>query len=180
MKYFLFFLNNINDSMEMVNSELDSFLDLYNKGCFDELGIKHIILNLANCLELLIKFRLENEHWSLVFADTDKAKYSDYSDGDFVSVDFKSGISRLKNICGADYVFVASIQIYKYRNRLMHYTLNGTFEQIVECIADSMGEISEFAEKEIIKYLPEEAKKDFNDSIAEYRRYITLLKELKL
>ena len=56
MKYELFFLNNIHDSMEMVNVELDSFLDLSSQGDFDELTMKHIILNLANCLELLVKY----------------------------------------------------------------------------------------------------------------------------
>lgn len=55
MKYELFFLNNIHDSMEMVNVELDSFLDLSSQGYFDELTMKHVILNLANCLELLVK-----------------------------------------------------------------------------------------------------------------------------
>ena len=39
MKYELFFLNNIHDSMEMVNVELDSFLDLFSQGDFDELTI---------------------------------------------------------------------------------------------------------------------------------------------
>lgn len=40
-----FFLNNVHDSMEMVNMELDPFLDLSSQGEFDELGIKHFILN---------------------------------------------------------------------------------------------------------------------------------------
>lgn len=99
MKYELFFLNNIHDSMEMVNAELEPFLDLSSQGVFDELCMKHIILNLANCLELLVKYRLEQEHWTLIFSDLNKAKYSDYLVGDFISVDIKSGISRLKNIC---------------------------------------------------------------------------------
>ena len=62
--------------MEMVNVELDSFLDLINQDYFDELCMKYIILNLANCLELLIKYRLEREHWTLIFSDLNKAKYS--------------------------------------------------------------------------------------------------------
>ena len=74
MKYELFFLNNIHDSMEMVNVELDSFLDLINQDYFDELCMKYIILNLANCLELLIKYRLEREHWTLIFCDLNNAK----------------------------------------------------------------------------------------------------------
>lgn len=71
--------------MEMVNVELDPFLDLFSQGNFDELTIKHIILNLANCLELLVKCRLEQEHWTLIFSDLNKAKYLDYLAGDFVS-----------------------------------------------------------------------------------------------
>jgi len=74
VKYELFFLNNIHDSMEMVNVELDPFLDLLNQGDFDELTMKHIILNLANCLELLVKYKLEQEHWTLIFSDLNKAK----------------------------------------------------------------------------------------------------------
>ena len=60
--------------MEMVNVELDPFLDLLNQGDFDELTMKHIILNLANCLELLVKYKLEQDHWTLIFSDLNKAK----------------------------------------------------------------------------------------------------------
>ncbi|EEG74923.1 hypothetical protein [[Clostridium] hylemonae] len=180
MKYELYFLNNIHDSMEMVNVELDPFLDLFSQGDFDELTVKHIILNLANCIELLIKYRLEQEHWTLIFSDLNKAKYSDYLVGDFISVDVKSGILRLKNICEMKYVFTASIHIYQYRNRLMHYTLNGTFDHIIKDIASAMQEIAEFVEKEVIEALPKQAQKDFQNSIADYRKYAVILKELKL
>lgn len=92
------------------------FWSLCNQGYFDDLSVKHIILNLANCLELLIKFKLESEHWTLVFADLNKARYSNYLDGNFVSADIKSGISRLKNVCEIEYPFIASTRIYQYRN----------------------------------------------------------------
>lgn len=180
MKYELFFLNNIHDSMEMVNVELDPFLDLYSEGCFDDLSLKHIILNLANCLELLIKYRLEQEHWTLIFSDTNKAKYSNYLEGDFMSVDIKEGICRLKNICDVKYLFVACTRIYQYRNRLMHYTLNSTFEQIIKDVVEAMGEVAEFVEIEIMQYLPENAQEDFKNSIDNYRKYAKVLNELKM
>ena len=180
MKYELFFLNNIHDSMETVNVELDSFLDLYRQGYIDDLGLKHIILNLANCLELFIKYRLEQEHWTLIFSDLNKTKYSNYLDGDFVSVDIKSGISRLSNICEIKYPFVASTRIYQYRNRLMHYALNGTFEQIINDVSEAMNEVAEFVENEIIQGLPETAQKDFQNSIASYKNYAKVLGELKM
>ena len=40
MRYELFFLNNMHDSMEMVNAEMESFLDLCNQGYFDDLCVK--------------------------------------------------------------------------------------------------------------------------------------------
>lgn len=43
-----------------------------------------------------------------------------------------------------------------------------------------MKEIAEFVEKEIINGLPQEAQKDFQDAIADYRKYAEALKELKL
>lgn len=166
----------MSENMEMVHVELDPFLDLFSKDNFDELFIQHIILNLANCLELLVKYRLEQEHWTLIFSDLNKAKYSDYLAGDFVSVDVKLRILRLKNVCEMEYAFGASMHIYQYRNRLKHYTLNSTFEQIIKDIADAMKEIAEFAENEIIKDLPQEVQKDFRDTIADYKKYAEALK----
>ena len=180
MEYELYFLNNIHDSMETVNVELDPFFDLFSEGYIDEVSMKHIILNLANCLELLIKYKLEQEHWTLIFSDLNKAKYSDYLMGDFVSVDVKSGILRLKNICEINCRFDSSINICKYRNKLMHYTLNGTFEHIIKDVANSMSEIAKFVEEDIMENLPEGAQKDFKDSANDYRKYAEMLKELKL
>lgn len=121
MKYELFFLNNIHDSVEMVNVELDPFLDLSSQG-----------------------------------------------------------ILRLKNVCEMECTFIANMHIYQYRNRLMHYTLNSTCEQIIKDVSDAMKEIAEFVEKEIIKDLPQEAQKNFQDTIVGYRKYAETLKELKL
>ena len=47
-------------------------------------------------------------------------------------------------------------------------------------VADSMKEIAEFVEKEIIKDLPQEAQKNFRDTVAGYRKYAETLKKLKL
>lgn len=62
----------------------------------------------------------------------------------------------------------------------MHYTLNGTFEQIIKDVVGAMQEIAEFVEKEVIPDLPQEAQKDFQDSLADYRKYAILLKKLQL
>ena len=60
--------------MEMVNAELDPFLDLSRQGVFDELCMKHIILNLANCLELLV-FLTQEEKEEVIKNEPDIVKY---------------------------------------------------------------------------------------------------------
>lgn len=72
--------------------------------------------------------------------------------------------------------FVASTHIYQYRNRLMHYTLNSTFKQIIKDAAEAMNEVAEFVENEIMKYLPEEAQEEFKNSIDNYRKYAKVLR----
>lgn len=180
MMYELYFLNNIHDSIEMVNVEIESFLDLSDEEYYSKTSLKHIILNLANCLELLLKFRLENEHWSLVFSDVNKAVFEKFICGDFISVDFKSGLGRLKNICDIQLSFTASMEVYQLRNRLMHYTLNNiSFSQIVKIISMSMLEIIEFVNKEIIQCLPQDAIEDFKNSIIMYKSNADLLNKLE-
>ena len=62
----------------------------------------------------------------------------------------------------------------------MHYTLNCTFDEIRKDVANSLKEIAEFVEKEIIEYLSQEAQKDFQDSIVDYRKKAGILKNLKI
>ena len=62
---------------------------------------------------------MEQEHGTLIFSDLNRAKYSDYLAGDFISVDVKSEICRLKNICE------------------------------IKDVANAMKEIAEFVEKEV-------------------------------
>ncbi len=180
MEYKLFFLNNLHDSLDMVIAEVDSFLDICDMGDLHCQGIKHIILNLSNSFELVVKYRLQEEHWAFVFADLDKASFDDYINGAFISVDIKSGINRLKNICDVNFLFKSSMNIYKYRNRLIHYTLNGEFEQILRDIAGSMEEISNFVQKEIMDKLPKNAKDDFDGTIKDYKEKATALRALDL
>jgi len=64
--------------------------------------IKYGIIHLWSGIELLIKKRLMDEHWSLIFRDINKADINALNSGDFVSVYFDEAVTRLKNICGID------------------------------------------------------------------------------
>lgn len=63
---------------------------------------KHAILDLAAGVEALIRERLRQEHWSLVFDDPAKASKEAYEEGTFPAVRLDDGLDRLQGICGLD------------------------------------------------------------------------------
>ncbi len=65
----------------------------------DERSWKYAVLHLWYGLELLLKARLEREHWSLLFSNIDHADRLKLISGDFLSVDSNQAYKRLKQIC---------------------------------------------------------------------------------
>ncbi|MDD4815526.1 MAG: hypothetical protein PHQ62_00080 [Clostridia bacterium] len=61
--------------------------------------LKYSVLHLSSGVELLLKSRLHKENWVYIFQDMNKANTQKYIDRDFVSVDSKTNIERLENIC---------------------------------------------------------------------------------
>ena len=164
-------LNNISDALSMANVELQSYLDLlHDDNIHYPYSVKHVIINLSTCMELLIKFRLLEEHWAFIFDDVNKAKECDFDTGNFVSVGFARSIERLRNLCKIETskYFTASQQLQKYRNRAVHFTLNDKFEAILKTVGASIAEIQSFACDEVIPYIDnEDAIKDIESELNE-------------
>lgn len=165
-------LNNISDALSIANAELESCFDLlHDDNVHCSYSIKHVIINLSTCMELLIKFRLLEEHWAFIFDDVNKAKECNFDTGDFVSVSFARGIERLQNLCEIETkkYFVASQQLQRFRNRAVHFTLNDNFGAILKTVIAAIAEIRKFAYDEVIPYIENE------DAIKEIRREINEL-----
>lgn len=159
----LFFLNNIYDSLQEISDDLDCLIDSYDEFEQEIYGdFRTVIINLAIAFELIVKLRLENEHWSLIFEDINKAKGSKLENGDFISIDIESGVLRLKNICELNYDFKNLRKICNFRNCLIHFTLRRVnIIEVINTISNGILELKQFFENEIYECLPEEAKKDF-------------------
>lgn len=164
-------LNNIADALSITNSELQSYFDLlHDDNVHYPYSIKQVIINLSSCMELLIKFRLLEEHWAFLFDDVNRAKEHSLDTGNFVSVSFIHGIERLQNLCGIDTqkYFTASQQLQRYRNRIVHFTLSDDFGAILNAIAGSIGDIQAFVSDEIISYIEnDDAIKDIQNELDE-------------
>lgn len=149
-------LNNISDALSVVNCELQSYCDLFHdEEIHYPYSLKQAIINLSNCLELLIKYRLLAEHWAFIFDDVNKANETSFDSGDFISVSFIKGIERLKNICKIDIdrYFKFSRELYKLRNKLVHYTLTDSLKNVLSIIDGSIIELYAFVSEEIVNYI---------------------------
>lgn len=165
-------LNNILDAFATTNSGLQLYLDVLHDDNIHYLyPIKDAVVSLSNCMELLIKYRLLEEHWGFIFDDINKAKECNLDTGDFVSVSFNRGIERLKNICNIDTnkYFTYSRELYKYRNKLVHFTLNDNLNNILNIIIYSITEIYNFTYEEIVAYIDsKEAVEDIKNNLKEF------------
>ncbi len=86
--------------------------------------LKYALLHLCSSIEVLFKVRLKQEHWSLVFANVNKADNAAQDDGEFESVSFNDLMDRLVRICKIDLSEEQRRQLANLRirrNRMEHY-----------------------------------------------------------
>lgn len=87
---------------------------------------KYALLHLASGVELLLKARLQEEDWTLIFQEPSSANTENLRTGEFESVKRKELIMRLK--CrGIELEFKTKNSldiINKFRNKLIHFEVN--------------------------------------------------------
>jgi len=113
--------------------------------------IKYSIVHLWSGIELLIKKRLMDEHWSLVFRDINKADRKALNSGDFVSVYFNEAVKRLNNICGVGVGNHKDVldKIREDRNRLEHFQITLSKEAAVSNVVKAWNFVLDFVSAHI-------------------------------
>lgn len=109
----------LENGLDFVLSALDLIIEPKT-----ETQLKYSILHLSAGIELILKERLRNEHWTLIFENTNSANTSDLSSGDFQSVNLENALIRLENVCGIiipdkDKQYLRELR--KRRNRIEHF-----------------------------------------------------------
>ena len=115
--------------LSLLDNALDFITDAVEKLSVDnpdERSIKYSMLHLHSGVELLLKQRLCDEYWALIFQDIDKADRNCLESGDFISVGLEKSIERLKKHCNIDLAKYKNIlsSLKKKRNTIEHYHLN--------------------------------------------------------
>jgi len=117
---------------------------------------KYSILHLVAGIELLIKSRLQNEHWSLLFQNVDRASEDELESGRFISVDFNTACNRLKNIAGIDIAksdLIYLEQLRDIRNRIQHFAIDIDITQVRALVAKGISFFLGFSEANMDEHI---------------------------
>jgi len=115
-------------------------------------SLKYSLLHLAATVELVVKARLHQEHWSLLFADVDKASEDVLNSGDFRSVDFETAVNRLGNIAkvGVEKSTLRHLnELRKLRNRVQHFAIDIDSKQMTSLLAKGCNFVLHFCHNEL-------------------------------
>lgn len=149
----------------------------YLSGNPTQRDLKYAVLHLCSGIELVLKYRLENEHWSLIFPKVDKATKESYESGDFNSVSYDECLTRLSGICGIEISDAEKKQLEgfrKRRNRLEHFGLSDSYEAVVASTSNALSFIIDFVTKEIDPEEPEiETIAEIRKNLSEFKRFVT-------
>ncbi len=138
--------------------------------------LKYSILHLYSGIELLLKEKLRQEHWSLIFQDVSSADPRKLQSGDFVSIYHDELVKRLKGILNIDINDKPFKMLRALRNRFEHFEVKVSISECKEIIASALDEIISFWDKHLIENSTVEQQKKFGQiksiatSYEEYKR----------
>jgi hypothetical protein len=107
---------------------------------------KYSVLHLYSGIELLLKEKLRQEHWSLIFQDISSASSEKIENGDFVSVYHDELIKRLQNISKVTINDEPIKKLRDLRNRFEHFEVNIALTECEQIVASALNEIIKFWE----------------------------------
>ena len=109
--------------------------------------LKHAILNIAHCIELLLKERLRQVHEALLWENVDK-----FPSLEARTVTPEAAIGRLKNIGGITFTDKDERNLrslYKTRNAIQHYTWRTTEKEAKVIVGTGLSFAFFFAKEEL-------------------------------
>jgi hypothetical protein len=142
----------------------------------DDMYFKYAILHLSAGLELILKARLQKEHWCLVFEDINKANLESYNEGEFKSVSFENLITRIVGICHIEIDIKAKRKIQnlkKYRNRIEHFDLRVNKKALEAITFEVLSFLIPFIYKEELIDREHDNLKFINEQLINMDAYIT-------
>ena len=135
--------------------------------------LKYSTLHLFSGISLILKEKLKREHWSLLFADVNKANEQSLMSGGLYSVDFTECQNRLSNIVSVKFTkkqkHILSL-LREKRNKIEHFFESESLDSfkpiLARCLIFSLDFIKEYlnsnlsdVEKKFIEQISKECFK---------------------
>lgn len=169
-------LNLLDNGLDFIIEELKPTTQLFG---FDstENSWKYIILNVFSGIQLILKERLKQEHWSLIFEDVSNANEQKFIQGDFVSVNYNNLIKRLKGISNISINEKSFNELRKLRNKFEHFEITIEIDVCKHIIANSVRELIIFWNDNIFDINIEQNQKfsSIKSMISEFEIYVDIM-----
>lgn len=164
--------------LTLVENALDFFSEavLFLNG--EPRKLKYAILHLAGAAELMLKARLAQEHWTLIFRNPAKATIEEFERRKFTSVDFDGTLGRLKNVCRLDLSkHRATLRALRdMRNEIQHFEFSGRVPEITSILVKTWSFLWDFIHEELGDELDDELSarlEHIKDHMIEREAYVT-------
>ncbi|MER5482548.1 hypothetical protein ABT024_04940 [Streptomyces sp. NPDC002812] len=120
--------------------------------------LKYAVLHLQAAAEVLLKARLEIEHWTLVTENITNKKVSreKFEKGEFTSITPEEAVRRIREIVGEEISKEEAAgldKLTKRRNALQHYRLTTTYEEIESLTAEVLVFLMRFLHESLLPRL---------------------------
>ncbi|MFC4030896.1 hypothetical protein ACFO3J_05360 [Streptomyces polygonati] len=116
--------------------------------------LKYAVLHLQAAVEVLLKARLVQEDWTLVFDKPENASRERFEEGNFRSCGTSAALKRLRDITGVDPTANSGIesdlrQLVRWRNALQHYGLAAKTPAVEKLAANILDFLLEFVKGQL-------------------------------
>ena len=140
-------------TLDLLSNAMDSIvhgLEHYVEGLNSATNYKFAILHIAQGIELILKERLRQEHWVLIYDKVEKPNKSR-------TIDFETAVARLQSICklSLDKYIDGLRGLRNARHEIEHYKVSLSEKEAAMLIGSNIPFLIEFLEDELKTTLQE-------------------------
>lgn len=161
--------------LDLVDNALDFIQSAAENAGMDEpRAWKYGLLHLVDGVELILKARLQGEHWSLLFNDINKASSEALASGDFQSVDLETCVKRLQ---GVAQVSISESELRDLRamrdarNAARHFAINIELDQLKSYLAKGLNFVLTFSDANLKAEIPDAARSELHKHLQDFQEF---------
>ncbi|MCX5082727.1 hypothetical protein [Streptomyces sp. NBC_00401] len=132
--------------------------------------LKYAVLHLHSAVEVLLKARLLQEHWALVFEKPESATRVQYEEAEFKSCGVVDAFKRLESIAGIDLGYRGRVEqhvgkLVKWRNALQHFGLTAPAPAVEKTAVNILDFLLEFVQNHLRPALDKAGRVSLDDEM---------------